>query len=98
MTLTAQVLEKYPIHLDARATRAVLGDVNREMQTYADLIKRFETQHGSDLTAFEARLKRKEIAEHPGWEIAIEWGNATDEREKLNLIKRALEWTLNFLN
>ncbi|MBI5652927.1 MAG: hypothetical protein HZC40_21135 [Chloroflexi bacterium] len=98
MTLTAQVLEKYPIQLDARTLRVLLGDVNREMQTYADLIKRFETQHGSDLASFEARLKRKEIAEHPGWEIAIEWGSATDELEKLKLIKRALEWILNFLN
>jgi hypothetical protein len=98
MALTTQVLEKYPLQLDARTLRLLLDDVNRQIRMYDSLVKRFEAQHGCDLKTFEDKVKRKELPEHPTWETAIEWGTAVDELEKLSLIRRALEWILNFLN
>ena len=98
MTLTAEVLEKYPLQLDALALHSLLTDIDRQIQVYGQLVKRFEVQHECDLKTLEGKIKRKELPEHPTWETAIEWGTAIDELEKLMLIRRALEWILNFLS
>ncbi len=95
---TTEVLEKYPLPLDARTLRALLRDVNREITIYDGLVSKFERQHGYDLKTFEIKIKKKELLEHPTWETFIEWGTAADELEKLILIKKALSWILNFLN
>ena len=94
MTSTTEVLERYPLQLDARTLRSLLNDLDLEIQIYESLVKRFESQYGCDLKTFEDKMKRKELPEHPTWETSIEWGTAVDERERLGLMKSALEWIL----
>ncbi len=98
MTLASRVMESYPLRIEAAKLRRALADIERQAETYQNIIKGFEDEHGCDLETFERRMQEGELPEHPSWEISIEWGVATDELEKLRVMKEALGWTLNFLS
>jgi hypothetical protein len=98
MTLASRVMERYPLRIEADKLRRALTDIEMQARMYEDIIKRFENEHGCDLATFEKRMQQGELPEHPSWETSIEWGVATDELEKLRVMKEALGWTLNFLS
>jgi 5'-deoxynucleotidase YfbR-like HD superfamily hydrolase len=98
MTLASQVIERYPLRVKANELQRVLANLEARSQTYENIIKKFEAEHGCDLETFEKKMQKGELPEHPSWETSIEWGVAIDELEKLRVIKEALEWTLNFLS
>jgi len=91
-------MERYPLRIEAAKLRRALTDIEKQAQTYQTIIKEFENEHGCDLETFEQRMQKGELPEHPSWETSIEWGVATDELEKLQVMREALGWTLNFLS
>jgi hypothetical protein len=99
MTVTAtKVLKEYPLQVEAVALQRVLADVERQMGVYQNIVAGFEGQHGCSLEEFEVKIERGEVPEHPSWETSIEWGGATDEFQKLQVIQKGLQWILNFLS
>ncbi len=98
MTLASRVMKRYPLRIEADKLRRALTDIERQARTYENIIKKFETEQGCDLETFERRMQKGELPEHPSWETSLEWGVATDELEKLQVMKEALRWTLNFLS
>jgi len=94
MTLASRVMERYPLRIEAEKLRGALTDIEMQARTYEDIVKGFENEHGCDLETFERRMQQGELPEHPSWETSIEWGVATDELEKLRVMKEALGWTL----
>lgn len=98
MTLASRVMERYPLRVEADKLRRALTDIETQAQTYENIIRKFEAEHGCDLATFERRMRKGELPEHPSWETSIEWGVATDELEKLQVMKEVLRWTLNFLS
>ncbi|MFQ6016482.1 MAG: hypothetical protein ACE5NP_13685 [Anaerolineae bacterium] len=98
MTIIAEVIQKYPLPIDAATLKLTLDDIEKKIILYEDLVKDFEKEHECDLEAFQKKVEEGELPEHPSWEIAIEWGTAVDELERLRVIKRALQWILNFLS
>lgn len=98
MTIIAEVIQKYPLPIDAATLKLTLDDTEKKIILYEDLVKDFEKEHECDLEAFQKKVEEGELPEHPSWEIAIEWGTAVDELERLRVIKRALQWILNFLS
>jgi len=91
-------MKRYPLRIEADKLRRALTDIERQARTYENLIRKFEAEQRCDLETFEGRMQKGELPEHPSWEISIEWGVATDELEKLQVMKEALRWTLNFLS
>ncbi len=98
MTLASRVMERYPLQIEANKLRRVLTDIEMQARTYENIIKKFEREHGCNLETFERRMQQGKLPEHPSWETSLEWGVATDELEKLQVMKEALRWTLNFLS
>jgi hypothetical protein len=91
-------MERYPLRIEADKLRRALTDIEMQTRTYEDIIKGFEDEYECDLETFEKKMQQGELPEHPSWETSIEWGVATDELEKLQVIKEALKWTLNSLS
>lgn len=99
MTVTVEkVMDRYPLQLDTQVLRSVLEDTKKQIALYERIVREFETRWGCDLAEFERRIAEGELPEHPSWEISIEWGVATDELQKLQVIDRGLKWILNFLS
>ena len=98
MTLASRVVERYPLRIEADKLRRALTDIERQARTYENIIRKFENEQRCDLETFERRMQKGELPEHPSWETSLEWGVATDELEKLQVLKEALRWTLNFLS
>lgn len=99
MTVTAtKVLKEYPLQVEAVALQRVLADVERQIGVYQNIVAGFVEQYGCSLEEFEAKIERGEVPEHPSWEISIEWGVASDELQKLEVIQKGLQWILNFLS
>jgi len=72
----------------------LLDDVrNREVVLQA-IVRRFEQHYGDSLEALEARLARGEGREHPDWEDSIEWRNAVETLQRIQAMRRLLEWLL----
>ena len=99
MTVTVEkVMDRYPLQLDTQVLRSVLEDTKKQIALYERIVREFETRWGCDLAEFERRIAEGKLPEHPSWEISIEWGVATDELQKLQVIDRGLKWILNFLS
>jgi hypothetical protein len=99
VTVTVEkVMARYPLQLDTQVLRSVLEDTKKQIALYERIVREFETRWGCDLAEFERRIAEGKLPEHPSWEISIEWGVATDELQKLQVIDRGLEWILNFLS
>jgi len=99
VTVTVEkVMARYPLQLDTQVLRSVLEDTKKQMALYERIVREFETRWGCDLAEFERRIAEGKLPEHPSWEISIEWGVATDELQKLQVIDRGLKWILNFLS
>ena len=99
MTVTVtKVLNEYPLQVEAVALQRVSADVERQIGVYRNIVAGFEEQHGCSLEEFENKIERGEVPEHPSWETSIEWGVASDELQKLQVIQKGLQWILNFLS
>ncbi len=71
------------VSADKALLREALRRVEEEAEIYREIIRDFQARYGCDLVELEARIKRKELPEHPTWEDSIEWGVAEDELRKI---------------
>ncbi len=92
----AEILEKHPLPIDTTTLRRTIEDVEKQIGLYKSIISDFEKEYGCSLSVFEDKIERGEVPEHPSWETSIEWGVAADELERLQVIRKALEWILSF--
>ena len=92
------ILQRYPLPVNADRLRDSVNNVEQQIAVYKSIVRQFEARHECTLEVFERRIAQGEIAEHPSWEEALEWGVALDEIERLGVIQRALQWILNFLH
>ena len=92
----AEILEKHPLPFDTTTLCRTIEDVEKQIDLYKSIISDFEKQYGCNLDSFEDKIEQGEVPEHPSWETSIEWDVAADELERLQVIRKALEWILNF--
>ncbi len=55
------------------------------------VIDTFESQYGFTLAELERKLNTLEIDEHPAWEDSIEWRNAIEQLERIELSEYPLQ-------
>ena len=96
-TPATEVLQRYPLPVDADQLRGSVGDIEQQIAVYTTIAHQFEARHGCSLDVFERRIAQGEVPEHPSWEESLEWGAALDEVERLRTIREALQWILNLL-
>ncbi|HHT9124915.1 MAG TPA: hypothetical protein ACFYD6_03755 [Candidatus Brocadiia bacterium] len=86
-----------PYNMDIEQLHAIERDISGRIALYRRIARSFNKKYNCNLEEFEGKIKSGEVAEHPCWEEAIEWGNALDELERLKTVKQALKWTANSL-
>ena len=70
--------------------------VSRE-QFLRQSIAGFERKYACSLAELNRRLELRQIAEHPAWEDAIEWGNAVDQLSQVQLTQSIIAWLTRLL-
>ena len=60
-------------------------------------IETFEARYKCSLTELERKLENLEIDEHPTWEDSIEWRNAVEQLDYIELSESILAWLQNLL-
>ncbi len=80
-------------NMNPERLQAVEKDISDRIALYRMIVRDFKKKYNCNLDEFEAKIKSREVVEHPCWEDAIEWGNALDELERLKTVKQALKWT-----
>ena len=84
-------------NMNPELLHAIGKDISDRIALYRRIARDFRKKYNCNLDEFEAKIKSREVVEHPCWEDAIEWGNALDELERLKTVKQALKWTANSL-
>ena len=62
------------------------------------VVAQFERRYGCSLDVLEARLARREIGEHPAWEDSIEWRNAIEQLQAVEVHRSILAWLNSLLS
>ncbi len=87
--------------LPSQVTPATLRRLQDETAGRKMLLERimaqFERRYACSLESLEARLARLEIEEHPAWEDSIEWRNAVEQLQAVEVNRSILVWLNNLL-
>jgi hypothetical protein len=82
-------------------TSAWFDHLQSEVATRKQLLQQltitFESRYHCSLPELEKQLSQVEINEHPAWEESIEWRNAVEQLERLQLSEGLLRWLQNGL-
>lgn len=57
----------------------------------------FEARYQGPLAELERKLDQGQIEEHPAWEDSIEWRNAVEQLENIQLSESIFAWLQNLL-
>lgn len=72
-------------------------DANARKNLLQQVVASFESRYGLSLTELEHKLDALEIDEHPAWEDSIEWRNAVEQLERIELSESIFEWLQDLL-
>jgi hypothetical protein len=72
-------------------------EVETRKQWLQQLTITYESRYHCSLTELEKRLSHSESDEHPAWEDSIEWRNAVEQLERIQLSEGVLTWLQNWL-
>jgi hypothetical protein len=61
------------------------------------VISHFEGKYQCSLETFERKLENLEVPEHPGWEESIEWRNAVEQLERIEMSRSIFTWLIRWL-
>jgi hypothetical protein len=78
-----------------------LTSLQHDLHTRKDLLRQiistFEARYECSLVELERGLENLEIDEHPAWENSIEWRNAVEQLERIQLSENIFKWLQNLL-
>jgi hypothetical protein len=77
--------------------RKLNASIAAREQALRQIIAGFERKYACSLAELNRRLEAREIAEHPAWEDAIEWGNALDQLAQVQLNQSIVTWLTHLL-
>ncbi|OQW93881.1 MAG: hypothetical protein BWK79_08820 [Beggiatoa sp. IS2] len=72
-------------------------EVETRKQLLQQLTTTYESRYHCSLTELEKRFSHSESDEHPAWEDSIEWRNAVEQLERIQLSEGVLTWLQNWL-
>jgi hypothetical protein len=86
-----------PPSITPERVRKLSHDLRAREQFLRQIAADFERHYGSSLDDLNHRLQTRQIAEHPAWEDAIEWGNALDQLAQIQFNQSIVTWLINLL-
>ena len=86
-----------PPFITLEGVRKLNASLAAREQFLRQTIAGFERKHACSLAELNRRLDTREIAEHPAWEDAIEWGSALDQLAQVQLNQSIVTWLTHLL-
>ncbi len=72
-------------------------DVSIRKNLLHQRIETFKARYNCSLAELEGKLENMEIEEHPAWEDSIEWRNAVEQLDHIELSESIFVWLQNLL-
>ncbi|TEU14595.1 MAG: hypothetical protein E3J21_15420 [Anaerolineales bacterium] len=89
------------LELPASVTTDMLRSLEADAAARAELLRQitshFEGKYQCSLETFERKLENLEVPEHPGWEESIEWRNAVEQLERIEMSRSIFAWLIRWL-
>lgn len=78
-----------------------LANLQHQLQVRRDWLQQqiavFEKRYQGDLAWLEQQLAAQTMVEHPAWEDSIEWRNALEQLEQIDLTASIFAWLQTLL-
>jgi hypothetical protein len=84
MSVPSTTLE-LPASMTTDMLRTLEADAAARAELLRQIISHFEGKYQCSLETFERKLENLEVPEHPGWEESIEWRNAVEQLERIEM-------------
>ena len=72
-------------------------DADARKNLLEQIIVSFESRYGFPLAELDRRLETGQIEEHPAWEDSIEWRNAVEQLDHIQLSESIFQWLQDLL-
>jgi hypothetical protein len=86
-----------PPSITLDGVRQLNASIAAREQLLRQVIAGFERKYACSLAELNRRLEARDIAEHPAWEDAIEWGSALDQLAQVQLNQSIVTWLTHLL-
>ena len=96
MSVPSMTLE-LPASLTTDMLRTLEADAAARAELLRQVIGHFEGEYQCSLETFERKLENLEVPEHPGWEESIEWRNAVEQLERIEMSRSIFAWLIRWL-
>ena len=96
MSVPSMTLE-LPASLTTDTLRILEADATTRAELLRQIIGHFEGKYQCSLETFEQKLENLEVPEHPGWEESIEWRNAVEQLERIEMSRSIFAWLTRWL-
>ena len=95
MSVPSTTLE-LPASVTTDMLRALEADAASRAELLRQIIGYFEDKYRCSLETFERKLENLEVPEHPGWEESIEWRNAVEQLERIEMSRSIFAWLIRW--
>ena len=75
----------------------LVADYTRRETLLRQVIRQFEGRYQCSLMEFERKLNDRELPEHPCWEESIEWRNAVEQIQNIQLVRSIFTWLIGLI-
>jgi hypothetical protein len=87
-----------PSQVTPRTIRRLQDETAGRQMLLERIVAQFERRYSCSLDVLEARLACREIEEHPAWEDSIEWRNAVEQLQAVEVNQSILAWLNGLLS
>ncbi len=97
MTNLVNVSAIKPPNITPDELESLQNDVRVRKNLLCQRIEAFEARYNCSLVELERQLENRAIDEHPTWEDSIEWRNAVEQLDRIELSESIFAWLQKLL-
>ena len=86
-----------PASVTTNMLRTLEADAAARAELLRQIIGHFEGKYQCSLGTFERKLENLKVPEHPGWEESIEWRNAVEQLDRIEMSRSIFAWLIRWL-
>jgi hypothetical protein len=94
---TVKVAREQQVQVNQDKLESLRREVHARKNLLLQIIQTFESRYECSLEELERKLESREIDEHPAWEDSIEWRNAVEQFDRIQLSESIFTWLQTLL-
>ncbi len=94
---TTMTFPPLPLNIGVDKIKNLLDNLKSRELLLKQVSGQFEQKYQCSLEQFETKIDNLELPEHPCWEESIEWRNAIEQTQQIQLIWSILKWLTDLL-